>query len=438
MLCPALPKGKRGEASGDRAAQSMIGYEQALGIIHSTAELLPVVSVPLGEAAGTVIAADLPSPNVVPPFDNSAMDGFAVRSVDITGATENTPASLRVIGMVTAGEAASSKSGKPGTAWEIMTGAPVPAGYDGVVPIEQVEVERDSTGKPIAIVLQQEMKAGQNLRGAGEDFAQGDVLLTAGQLVQANQIMGLAATGVCDIQARKPARVAAITTGNELTDTEARLEPGKIHDANGPYLAAAIASIGASSAGVYRTSDSADELVKLLHSIQDKADVILTTGGVSAGRMDFVPAALEQMGADILFHKVAIRPGKPLLFARLPSGQVIFALPGNPIAVAVGLRFFVVPALRKMRGLPEERYQTGLLTAALKKKAGLAFFAKAIAATDTQGRMLVEILPGQESFKISPLMQANCWAMVDAEQAELPAGSVVRIAPLVANELIRY
>jgi len=407
----------------------MIDYKRALEIIVAHAEALPVAQVAVADAMGAVVAADRPSPNAVPPFDNSAMDGFAVRAADTTAAATDNPVDLQVIGMVTAGEAGDGQA-EPDTAWEIMTGAPVPAGYDGVIPVEQVEVQRDPQGKPVAITLQQTVAAGRNLRSAGEDFAAGDALVKAGQLIQANQIMGLAATGVSELQARRPARVAAITTGNELKDPADDLEPGKIHDSNGPYLEAAIASVGATSAGVYRTSDSAKELIALVEDLQDKTDVILTTGGVSAGRMDFVPAALEQLGADILFHRVAIRPGKPILFARLPSGTLVFGLPGNPIAVAVGLRFFVVPALRQMQGLAEEAYLTASVKTAVGKKQGLRFFAKAHATSDANGQLQVEALPGQESFKISPLMTANCWLIADEDAAEVAAGSLVKIAPL--------
>lgn len=413
----------------------MINYQQALRIIQTTVKPLPVVSVPLASAGGSVVAEDLPSPSAVPPFDNSAMDGFAVRSADTASATAESPVSLRVVGMVTAGETTGDNDAAAGSAWEIMTGAQVPQGYDGVIPVEQVTVSRDATGKPVAIEISQAVAEGRNLRRAGEDFACGDALIHAGQLIRANQIMGLAATGVSELQVRRPARVAAITTGNELTDSATELEPGRIHDSNGPYLEAAIASIGAANAGVYRSRDSADELIGLVENLRHKTDVILTTGGVSAGRMDFVPMALEQLGADILFHRVAIRPGKPVLFARLPDGTLVFGLPGNPIAVAVGLRFFVVPALRHMYCQPVEQYATALLTAAHGKKAGMTFFAKARAETNKHGEMTVEILPGQESFKIQPLMHANCWAIADTDSDTLAEGTPLQVAPLTQAEI---
>lgn len=405
----------------------MISYEQALGIIEATAQPLPVINLPLQNATGTVAATGVLCPGAVPPFDNSAMDGFAVRADGTAGASAAAPAELRVLGMITAGEANSRRPFQPGTAWEIMTGAPMPVGYDSVIPVEQVTVLRDAAGKPVGIRLHESLQSGSNLRRAGEDFAAGAVLLRAGQLIQAHQIMGLAATGTGTLACRPLPRVAVITTGNELTHPDTQLQPGKIHDSNGPYLEAAIGAMGGAGTGVYRIGDSADELISRVQSLPD-VDIILTTGGVSAGRMDFVPRALEQLGADILFHRVAIRPGKPILFARLPNGTLVFGLPGNPIAVAVGLRFFVVPALRRLRGLTIETYATARLVDNHHKKPGLRFFAKAHATTDADGMLRVEILPGQESFKISPLMQANCWLIAGADQASLPADSPQTIA----------
>jgi molybdopterin molybdotransferase len=144
--------------------------------------------------------------------------------------------------------------------------------------------------------------------------------------------------------------------------------------------------------------------------------------------MDFVPRALELMGADILFHRVAIRPGKPALFARLPDGTWFFGLPGNPIAVAVGLRFFVAPALRMLQSLPPEEYRTARLKDTVHKKSGLTFFAKARTSGTKDGGLEVDILPGQESFKIKPLMEANCWAVVPEDSDTVQSGATIRVA----------
>lgn len=409
----------------------MLSYEQALAIIASNIRPLEPTQVRPADAAGWVAAASLNCESDVPPFDNSAMDGFALRSKDTAGAQADKPVKLAVLGTVFAGDNADGKAGKM-SAHEIMTGAPVPDGYNAVVPVERVTIERDPDGRPIAVELTDPVEPGCNLRKAGEDFAAGSPLLGMGQRISSGQIMGLAATGVQTFCARRKPVTVAITTGNELTDSR-ELRRGMIHDSNGPYLAAAIPEMGAECIGVHRTGDSDRQLIEIIEGFTDGVDFVITTGGVSAGRMDFVPKALELMGADILFHRVAIRPGKPALFARLPNGTWFFGLPGNPIAVAVGLRFFVKPALRMLQGLPREKYRAAFLKDTLRKKPGLTFFAKARATNSDDGRLEVEILPGQESFKIKPLMDANCWAIVEAEHETLQSGATVQVAGLTAD-----
>lgn len=406
--------------------QDMLSYEQALAIIESNVEAIAPEPVHLRDAMGWVSAESLSCRLAVPPFDNSAMDGFAVRAEDTHGASEARPATLQIIGTVLAGDPGDARA-ETMCAHEIMTGAPIPAGYDTVVPVERVLIERDSAGKPLQILLADAVAKGSNLRAAGEDFAAGTELLHAGQRIGANQIMGLAATGVQSFRARRKPRVMAITTGNELTDS-ATLQRGMIHDSNGPYLGAAIPGMGAECIGMDRIADSDDDLINRIDNAAGQADVIVTTGGVSAGRMDFVPRALELMGADILFHRVAIRPGKPILFARLPNGTWFFGLPGNPIAVAVGLRFFVAPALRILQGRPREEFRMARLTDTLHKKHGMTFFAKASLLSTDAGQLEVRILPGQESFKIKPLMEADCWAIVAGDLELLERGTPVSVA----------
>ncbi|MEE4184809.1 MAG: gephyrin-like molybdotransferase Glp [Gammaproteobacteria bacterium] len=406
----------------------MISYPDALATVREVATPLAPVTVNVRYAAGRVSAAVTEGLHPVPPFDNSAMDGFALRSADTAAASPANPVVLAVTDLLTAGENASQFSVTAGGSCEIMTGAPLPRGADTVVPVEQVELQRDAAGKPTAIVLRAPAEPDRNLRRAGEDFAAAAPLLQPGNLLTPADVMGLAATGREEIRVYPAPRIAAITTGNELSDS-AGLEPGMIHDANGPYLAAMLPAFGADFAGLFRSGDRAGQLIDRITALPD-VDMIVTTGGVSAGRLDFVPAVLEQMGADILFHKVALRPGKPLLFARLADGRLVFALPGNPIAVAVGMRFFVLPAMRALQHQPAETFASAQLSATVGKKPGLTFFAKARAALDDDGSYRVTVLPGQESFKIRPLMAANCWAILPAAAAEVPAGTAVQIAPL--------
>ena len=405
-------------------------YSDALEIIASVIRTLPAEVTGTTEALHRVTAQELSSPIAVPPFDNSAMDGFALRSADTLSASTAAPVRLPVVGTLTAGETATSAPAESGTAWEIMTGSPIPPGYDCVIPLEQVGIQARPDNKPEAVLISQPVEPARNLRHAGEDFQAGASLLDAGTCINAGQIMGLAAAGIQQLRVAARPRIATITTGNEL-EASAHLAPGMIHDANGPYLNAAIAAMSLNNAGTFCCGDSAADLAARIAALRDETDVILTTGGVSAGRMDFVPKTLLELDAEILFHKIGVRPGKPILFASIPDGPLVFGLPGNPVAVAVGFRFFVIPALRIMQGLPAESFATASLRQGMRKKPGMVFFAKAHVETDSSGQLLVQALPGQESFKINPLMKANCWIVADPEASEMAAGETVRIAPLL-------
>jgi molybdopterin molybdotransferase len=403
----------------------VISYREALQII-ADAERLPVRELPLSDAAGRVSAAAVASRLDVPDFDNAAMDGFALRAVDCAGASESDPKSLTRIATVAAGDAPGI-SADTGEAVEIMTGAPLPAGCDAVVPVEQAEVSANEDLVRFACPA----RSGQNVRRRGEDFPTGTLLLEPGKTIGAAQLMALAAGGLDQVPVRGPVRVAIVATGAELAEQGAPSGSGAIRDANGPYLRSALPDFGAQLAGFTLTGDQPADVSQAISAATAGADLVITTGGVSAGRYDAVPAAVNELGGEILFHKVSIRPGKPILFARLNDGRYLLGLPGNPVAVAAGLRFFGAPLLRRLTGQREERWPSAITLGTVRKRPGPRFFAKARASLGDRGQLQVEILPGQESFRILPLTHANCWAIVEEGREQLPAGETVRIAPLV-------
>lgn len=409
----------------------MISYAAALKIIGAAARPLPATRVPCGPAPGLVAAANLASAVAIPPFDNAAMDGFALRSAEIRAATADVPVRLTVNGSIPAG-ACPPASTPAASSWEIMTGAPLPADCDAVVAIERTEVLRDAAGTPLAVLLREPVEAGRNCRKAGEDFRPGDALVTAGRPMDPPAVMALAAAGVADILVRPAPRVAVIATGSELSVAPA-LAAGLIRDSNQPYLAAMLAAMQLPLVGSSAVPDDPAAFSAVLAGALETADLVITTGGVSAGRLDFVPAAITALGGEVLFHKVAIRPGKPLLCARFGT-RLVFALPGNPMAVAVGLRFFVMPALRVLAGRAAESPLYARAAAPIRNRAGLTFFAKAHARVDEQATLRVAALPGQESFRIAPLLRANCWAILDAARGGIDADELVEIAPLLPGE----
>jgi molybdopterin molybdotransferase len=275
----------------------------------------------------------------------------------------------------------------------------------------------------------------QHIRRAGEDVTRGTALLGPGRLLGAEALAMLAALGIGAVRVQCRPRVAVLCTGRELIDDATQpLSSGQIRNSNGPFLAAALPAHGAAMMLRETVPDSVEAFVVALQRAEaDNCDLVISTGAVSMGDFDFVPEALVRLAARTIFHKVRMRPGKPLLFARLPSGALFFGLPGNPISAAVGLRFFVSAALRAMQGLPVEAPLNLPLRRTWKKKPGLRLFAKARMNIDATGQASVEVLEGQESFRMAPLLIANAWAVLEEEDELVEAGALIEVYPLAPN-----
>ncbi|MCC5869163.1 MAG: molybdopterin molybdotransferase MoeA [Gammaproteobacteria bacterium] len=411
----------------------MIAFEAAQAIIAAQVAALPTERVSVSEALLRVAAEDVVSPAVVPPFANSAMDGFALRAADTREASEAAQVTLPVVGHTAAGPVAAEQAPAQACAWEIMTGAPVPAGFDAIVPVEQVRV--DTRDGQRTITLTRAVPRGEFIREAGEDFRPGDPIVAAGRRINAEQLMAICATGVVDVLVRRAPRVAVIATGAELvSNARQALAPGQIRDSNNPYLQAMLTSLGAQLVHARTLGDDPAAFQAALDEVRALSpDVIITSGAVSAGVHDFIPAALRDAGASVHFHKVQIRPGKPVLFATLDEGTVCFGLPGNPLSVAVGLRFFVVDALRRLQGMDAEHWPLARLESAWRKPAQMRFFGKGQVSVNANGQLRATMLPGQESFRIAPLTRANAWIVLPAGSGEVSAGSLVAVAPLLPD-----
>jgi molybdopterin molybdotransferase len=403
----------------------VISYEEALSLVLGEARPLDAESVPLGRASGRFAAERIVNPVALPPFANSAMDGFALD----TGGEEVPPGSRwKVAGSVAAGDRPIRGAGA-GRAWEIMTGGPLPEGLDAVVPVEEVEEIRGTGGRPTEIRVASAVTPGQNVRPAGKDFREGGPVLGTGRRIGPVETMALAALGLKRVPVLRAPRTTVLCTGPELVDDpEVALSPGQIRNSNGPFLTEALSRLGVSILASRTLGDHVGPFAEELDRARKaRADFVVSTGAVSMGRHDFVPTALSRLDARVLFHRVAIRPGKPLLVATFPEGTVFFGLPGNPISAAVGLRFFVQPLLRALRGQgPEEPWRMPLLEDA-KKHAHLRYFLKARVEVGEKGAPTVRVLPGQQSFRIAPLLEANAWAVLPEGVEEAPAGTLVDV-----------
>lgn len=408
----------------------MIAFDEARRLVIAASSKIAVETVPISAGFGRILADAIYSTENLPGFDNSAMDGFALcgRGITIASGQE-----FSVTGALAAGEAALNIADG---ACEIMTGAPVPNGFDTVVPVENIKVlERDETHRPLRIQLLCDVLPQAHIRRSGEDVANGEMILQAGDCIGATERMLLSGLGVAEIDVQKQPRVALITTGRELVDDpHLTLQPGQIRNSNGPFLSDRIRQCGADLCHHQTVADDSDEFLQALQrSLAAKADIVISTGAVSMGRYDFIPDALRSIGANIVFHKVAMRPGKPLLFAILPNGALYFGLPGNPISSAVGFRFFVQLALNTMLGIkPEQAIQLPLSHAAT-KKAGFTLLQKARVDVQMNGQLQVSLLKGQESFRIQPLLHSNAWALLPESASAITAKESIEVYGLHAE-----
>ena len=371
------------------------------------------VSVPLAEALGLVLATDIVAPLALPGFDNSAMDGYAVMVEDIAGATADTPVRLPVAEDIPAGRT-DPLTLAPGTAHRIMTGAPLPTGATTVVPVEATDGGTD------VVEIRSARVAGQHIRRAGEDVSAGTTVLTAGQIMTP-AALGLAAAlglGECDVVPRQ--RVLVMSTGSELVAPGTPLQPGQIYESNAVMLAAAVRDAGAEVSTVAMTSDDVDTFREALHRHCAEADLVITTGGVSAGAYEVVKDAL---GDEVEFVKVAMQPGMPQGAGQV-AGTPIITLPGNPVSALVSFEVFIRDPLRAAMGLPQpgRTRRTATLTESLTSPPGKRQFRRGVVDGDT-----VTSYGPPASHHLRWLASANCLLEIDEDVAELPAGSTVLV-----------
>jgi len=400
----------------------MIDYDNAVELILASCRYAGDEQIETPNAAGRILAADILASEDVPPFANTAMDGYAVCASDLEGASADKPVSLQLAGLTAAGDVShTTHQTAEGTAWKIMTGAPVPAGYDAIIPVENTQLEGNR------VYCFSEAKPGAHIRQAGEDFKKNQCYLEQGQYINPNRLMALATLGKAQVSVVKKPTVAVLATGKELVDDLTQpLAPGQIRNTNRPYMLNWLSQLPLKVIDGGTNHDDAEQFKHDLAALLDRdTDIILSSGAVSMGDFDFIPQTIKALGGEIIFHKSKIRPGKPILFARFANGSLYFGLPGNPISAAVGLRFFVTPAITKMLGLEKERPIKARLDNAFSKKLGLKMFAKGQLRLDVSGQCIASVLPGQESFKINPLIAANGWVALDANKAQFNADDSV-------------
>jgi molybdopterin molybdotransferase len=424
----------------------MLSVEQALDKILSHINVLGAEDRAIMESLGQVLAEDVFSTIDIPPLDNSAMDGYAVRSEDTQGASRQSPRFLRVIDTVIAGSI-SRYEVEPGTAVRIMTGAAIPKGADSVVRFEdtdEAEWQQSSSQQlPVEIGIRHQVAAGTDIRRAGEDISKGSMVLSKGTVIRPSEVGVLASLGRSTVKVIRRPVVAVLATGDELVHINEPLPPGKIYNSNSYSLAALVLRYGGIPRILGIASDREDALVTGLRQGLD-ADLLITSGGVSLGDYDMVKDVLAREG-EIDFWRVRIRPGKPLAFGTIrgtgktgaTKSTPLLGLPGNPVSVMVTFELFVRPAILKMMG--RKNLSKPVIEAVIKDPVensdGRRVFARAIV-EEHDGQYFARLTGPQGSGILTSMTLANGLVIIPEDRAGAEPGDKVQVVMLDWNQEI--
>ena len=379
----------------------------------------------IADALGRVLSEPILAPGELPPFENSSMDGFAVRTADVGTASPQTPIQLHIVGDIPAGTVP-SRPIHAGQAMRVMTGAPIPEGCDAVVQVELTDAHSRIPGSPLPemVLIYHPAQVGDNVRPRGQDVSKGEIVLRAGHQLRAHDVGFLSMLGISFIRAHRQPCVAVLSTGDELLESGGRMVPGKIYDANAPMIISLVNQAGGETLSLGIAPDRMEAVEQCLdRAVANHVDVIVSTAGVSVGAFDYVKNVVEKNGR-LDFWRVNMRPGKPLAFGMYKE-IAFFGLPGNPVSAFVGFEVFLRPALMKLSGRMNWVRQVSnvTLTEAIESD-GRESYLRAIVTHDGD-HLLAHLTGHQGSGNLRSLVQANALLLVPSGVKSLPIGSGV-------------
>src|SRR5690242_19818941 len=401
----------------------MISVAEAIQIVRQQTHSLPVEQVSLPQALGRVLAQDVLADSDLPPFDRSQMDGYAVRAIDAQAA----PVRLRIVGESAAGKGWHNQLAE-GQAVRIMTGAPVPAGADSVQQVELTHELKDGT----VVELLESVEEGKSIVKRGAEIQSGETVLSGGTMINAAMMAVLAAFGYATVNVYRRPRVGVLATGTELVSVDQKPGQDQIRDSNNYSIAAYAELAGATVERLPLTGDETPLLKRQISEAAKRCDLIVTSGGVSMGVYDVTKAALKELDAELFFERVALRPGKPTVFARLPNGTLVFGLPGNPVSVSVTFNLFARTALLAMQGSAEPalKRETAVLARSVKGTADRESYLPAQLTTNDDGELVAFPLKWGGSSDFVAFALTTALLIVPANVKAIEAGSLVNVLRL--------
>ena len=404
----------------------MISYDQSRKILKKAKIKIKDETILSENSLNRVISDNIYSKINYPAGDNAAFDGYAVNSRDTSEIKKNSSKQFKIIGSIAAGTKSLNKKIKKYDAVEIMTGGIIPKGFDTIIPIEQIIFYPNKNNKKY-ILVNQKIKKFNHVRFAGSDFKKGEIVVKKNTIIQPNHILAFKTLGIKKIKVKKKINILFFSTGNEISDKD-NIPNWMVRNSNTHYIKNLNQNFlfNFKSGSILRDNHQNIIKQKINKLIKSKDDIIITSGAVSAGKFDFIPDVVKKFKLSSYFKSAAIRPGKPIMFAKIKGKEkAIFGLPGNPISSAACFRFFVIPYILNALGLSEEKSIKAILTNGFDKKKNFTRFVKSQLSTTKNGKINVEILKGQESFRIKSFVKSNIWVSLPAGKSKFKKGDIV-------------
>ena len=404
----------------------MISYEQSKKILKKAIIKIKDESIVSVSSLNRVTSSNIYSKINYPTSDNAAFDGFAINSSDTKKISKKLPKEFKIIGSIAAGSKPFKKKIKKFDTVEIMTGGVLPKGFDTIIPIEQI-IFYPNKNKKNSILISKKISKNNHVRFKGSDYKKNELVIKKSTIIHPNHILALKTLGIKNIKVKKKLNIIFFSTGNEISNKDI-ISDWQVRNSNAYYIRSLNNNFlfNFKDGGILRDTHEKVFEDKIKKMITSNTDIIITSGAVSAGKFDFVPSVIKTFKLSNYFKSVAIRPGKPVLFAKIKGKQkIIFGLPGNPMSSAACFRFFVYPYISNILGLNSEKPIKAILKSDFVKKKNFTRFAKSKLNTTNNGKIEVEVLKGQESFRIKSFLKSNIWALLPAGKSKFKKGEIV-------------
>jgi molybdopterin molybdotransferase len=402
----------------------MINYYQAKKILKKAKIKIQDEEILIKNSLNRVLAKDVNSPSNYPLANNAAFDGFAINSNDTKKINKKNIKHFKIIGSIAAGTKPFKKKTQRLDTIEIMTGGIISKPFNTIVPNEQITFYPNKE-KPQSIIINQKINKYNHVRFKGSDYKKGQLVIKKGNIIKSNHILALKTLGIKKIKVKKKLNILFFSTGNEVSNS-VKIPSWKVRNSNSHYIESLKVNFlfNFKNGGILKDHHQKLFRSKINKMLKSKTDIIITSGAVSAGKFDYIPNIVKQFKSSYYFKSVMIRPGKPLLFAKI-NQKVIFGLPGNPISSAACFRFFVYPFIENILNLKNEKPVRAILKHDFEKRKNFTRFIKSKISTTKNGKLEVKLLPGQESFRINSFVRSNMWAVLHHGQSKFKKGQII-------------